>query len=473
MARYDYEGQIGFAQEQFDKARKYNEEQAEKQEKFTKRLLAFDTVVKGANYLVEQRANALKQSLGEEKAFLMNAQNQAKKILDQDNKLISENKSQKEWIEEQMIEAYRSQIEKNIPGLTTQKIIDGKAVEFPKYDIPTSALLNIKLMTDDGEKTFSDLVNENLSEWRQLVSQAKQVPSKVENVNAYLNEYVDREMPTNVFDWMSRRLKRASKSETVETLEDKLQKSTNEILKNPLFSSFVTFNNSVENYQENFPNQIVDLVNEFKNDVTTKNGKLEDDRFNKIIDNVEVKYQTAPSEKVNPETNKVTTTLTITPNIVTEYVDNTVSTRDGESVAVETGEKLLVTLNSALLNTYENILSEEGMNKFNQHSDVIKNPVKAFNDIVQEGINQKGPNLNIKGDVDVGAAIEQLFNSPDIKEIIGVGVPLDITEFNRLQPQQFPSMTYEQYLDSHQNDVAKTISETLETIVLGLRSIGQ
>ena len=85
MARYDYEGQIGFAQEQFDKARKYNEEQAEKQEKFTKRLLAFDTVVKGANYLVEQRANALKQSLGEEKAFLMNAQNQAKKILDQDN----------------------------------------------------------------------------------------------------------------------------------------------------------------------------------------------------------------------------------------------------------------------------------------------------------------------------------------------------------------------------------------------------
>jgi len=34
-------------------------------------------------------------------------------------------------------------------------------------------------------------------------------------------------------------------------------------------------------------------------------------------------------------------------------------------------------------------------------------------------------------------------------------------------------MTYEQYLDSHQNDVAKTISETLETIVLGLRSIGQ
>ena len=72
MARYDYEGQIGFAQEQFDKARKYNEEQAKKQDKFTERLLKLNTVVKGANYLINQRAAELDKNQFHKKVAYQN-----------------------------------------------------------------------------------------------------------------------------------------------------------------------------------------------------------------------------------------------------------------------------------------------------------------------------------------------------------------------------------------------------------------
>ena len=56
MARYDYEGQLEFAEQKISEARKYREKQAKKQEKFAKRLLMFDTVVKGGNFLINQRA---------------------------------------------------------------------------------------------------------------------------------------------------------------------------------------------------------------------------------------------------------------------------------------------------------------------------------------------------------------------------------------------------------------------------------
>ena len=145
------------------------------------------------------------------------------------------------------------------------------------------------------------------------------------------------------------------------------------------------------------------------------------------------------------------------------------STRDGKAVTEITGDKLLVTLNSALLNTYENILSEQGMNEFNKQTDMIKNPVKAFNNVVKMGINKKGPNLYIKGDIDAGAAIEKLMQSPDIKELLGVSVPLDEEEFSRLNPNS----NYQEYLDSHQKNVTGVITEVIESIVIGIRNAGQ
>ena len=45
MARYDVEGDVQFVQTQLDSAREYKEEQAKKEERFAKRLLAVDTLI--------------------------------------------------------------------------------------------------------------------------------------------------------------------------------------------------------------------------------------------------------------------------------------------------------------------------------------------------------------------------------------------------------------------------------------------
>ena len=473
MARYDYESTQQYAEQKFAEAKKYNEEQAKKQEKFSKKLLMFDTAVKGANTLINQRANTLKNSLAEERAYLASAQSNAKKILNQNNDLINKNMSQRQWIESQMLERYRSQLETNVDGLMVQTMKNGKTLEVPLYDIPTSTLSKTKLIIDEKEISFGELVDNNLEQWKSLVTQAQSVPSNVKDLDAYVDQYVDKEMPSNLFDWMTRPLRKASKSETSQTLQEKLKRSSDEILSNPMFANFTNFDKSLKNSNANFENQIVDLVNDFQNDMEKDPaGNTVDKKFNKIVSDVAVSYQKDTVETVNPETNKINVTLRITPKIAATYADNSMSTRDGKAVTEITGDKLLVTLNSALLDTYENILSEQGMNEFNKHEDMIKNPVKAFNDVVKMGINEKGPNLYLKGDIDVGAAIEKLMQSPDIKELIGVGVPQTKEEYLRLNPDK-NFQDYQAYLKGHQVGVSNVIKETLNTIVIGLRKTGQ
>lgn len=473
MARYDYESTLEYAQQKVDEARASREKTIKDQEKFSKRLLMFDTAVQGANYLINQRADTLKNSLAEERAYLMNAQSGAKKIIEQDNKLIDENKSRKEWIQEQMLEQYRSQIETNVPGLTTQKFKDGKVIEVAKYDIPTSTLANTTLFIDGEEINFNDLVDKRTSEWETLVSQAKSVPSNVKDLDAYVDQYVDKEMPSNLFDWMTRPLRKASKNETSETLQDKLNKSSKEILENPMFSNFTKFQKSLNTYQENFPNQIVDLVNDFGKELKRDlNGNIIDTRFDKIVENIEVEIKAQTGTIEDPVTNKKTEVINYTPQTKITNVDNTTSVRTGNTTQITTGEQILVKLESALLKTYEDILSEKGLNAFIQHPMYVKNPMKAFNDVVARGINEEGVNLYVRGDIDVGKAIENLMQSPDIKEIVGVAQPLSKEDFLRSDKANIYD-TYEEYLNSHRENISPVITETLNNIVLGLRNTKQ
>ena len=62
MSRYDVESDTQFVQKTMDNARAYKDEQARKQNKFAKKLLAFDTIVSGANWAINEKANALEIS---------------------------------------------------------------------------------------------------------------------------------------------------------------------------------------------------------------------------------------------------------------------------------------------------------------------------------------------------------------------------------------------------------------------------
>ena len=59
MARYDVDEQLQFVQGQLDTARERREKTAKEQEKFSKKLLLADTVVKGATSFLNNRADQL------------------------------------------------------------------------------------------------------------------------------------------------------------------------------------------------------------------------------------------------------------------------------------------------------------------------------------------------------------------------------------------------------------------------------
>lgn len=77
MARYEDDG-IEFAQQQFDKARDYREEQAKKQEKFAKRLQMANLAVSGVNFVLNQKADALETSRATQRAHYLTQLENAK-----------------------------------------------------------------------------------------------------------------------------------------------------------------------------------------------------------------------------------------------------------------------------------------------------------------------------------------------------------------------------------------------------------
>ena len=77
MARYEDDG-IEFAQQQFDRARDYKEEQAKKQEKFAKRLQMANLAVSGVNFVLNQKADALETSRATQRAHYLTQLENAK-----------------------------------------------------------------------------------------------------------------------------------------------------------------------------------------------------------------------------------------------------------------------------------------------------------------------------------------------------------------------------------------------------------
>ena len=70
MARYEDDG-IEFAQQQFDRARDYREQQAKKQEKFAKKMQLANLAVSGVNFVLNQKADALETSRATQRAHYL------------------------------------------------------------------------------------------------------------------------------------------------------------------------------------------------------------------------------------------------------------------------------------------------------------------------------------------------------------------------------------------------------------------
>jgi len=207
MSRYDYESTQQYAEQKFAEAKKYNEEQIKKQEKFSKRLLAFDTVVKGANALINQRADALESSFGPAKAkyksYIQNAE---------------------------ATTTYWNDIQKNGGVDYLQKQIYNSYLTSAKKVKPYEDVENISgwIYEQATEKA-----NELYSVLEQKATQAKDVPTMKDFMDDYEN-FTEIQAPRTLFGAATNGIKRILGRENAETLEYKKQ-----IAKDKLFNTDV------------------------------------------------------------------------------------------------------------------------------------------------------------------------------------------------------------------------------------------
>lgn len=207
MSRYDYESTQQYAEQKFAEAKKYNEEQIKKQEKFSKRLLAFDTVVKGANYLINQRADELESSFGPAKAkyksYIQNAE---------------------------ATTTYWNDIQKNGGVDYLQKQIYDSYLASAKEVKPFDKVKNISGWIYNEATTKA---NELYSALEQKAIQAKDVPTMEDFMNDYEN-FTEIQAPRTLFGAATNGIKRILGRENAETLEYKKQ-----IAKDKLFNTDV------------------------------------------------------------------------------------------------------------------------------------------------------------------------------------------------------------------------------------------
>ena len=207
MSRYDYESTQQYAEQKFAEAKKYNEEQIKKQEKFSKRLLAFDTVVKGANALINQRADELESSFGPAKAKYKSYIQNAEATTTYWNDI--QKKGGVDYLQKQIYDSY---------------LASAKEVK------PFDEVKNISGWIYDEATTKA---NELYSALEQKATQAKDVPTMKDFMNDYEN-FTEIQAPKTLFGAATKGIKRILGRENAETLEYKKQ-----IAKDKLFNTDV------------------------------------------------------------------------------------------------------------------------------------------------------------------------------------------------------------------------------------------
>jgi len=221
MARYDYEGTQQYAEQKFAEARQYNEEQAKKQEKFTKRLLAFDTVVKGANALINKRADELDAKQLPQKAAYQNLINRSQSFRTSEAERVKSGISVEDYLENK----YYTQ-------LSTEAQTDFSYLSPAQYN---------KALREEASK----LAKNNLSSYNNLIESTKNIPT-FEDFTNYYEQQADT--PRNIASWIGSKTKRFIKKETEETLKIKNERANDALYGTAMFDKFGELSTSLKAY---------------------------------------------------------------------------------------------------------------------------------------------------------------------------------------------------------------------------------
>ena len=121
MARYEDDG-IEFAQQQFDRARDYREEQAKKQEKFAKRLQMANLAVSGVNFVLNQKADELERNQVPQKAAYENLLTDQETWVQEEKNRVDNGYTRQQALENRIYNQIASAAGTAIPGLENYNI---------------------------------------------------------------------------------------------------------------------------------------------------------------------------------------------------------------------------------------------------------------------------------------------------------------------------------------------------------------
>ena len=255
MSRYDYESTQQYAEQKFAEAKKYNEEQIKKQEKFSKRLLAFDTVVKGANALINQRADELESSFGPAKAkyknYIQNAEETTK---------------------------YWNEVQKNGGADYLQKQIYDSYLSAAKKSKPYEDVENISgwIYEQATEKA-----NELYGLLEQKATQAKDVPTLQDFIDDYEN-FAEIQAPRTLFGAATKGIKRILGRENSETLEYKKNIAKEKLFNTDVIKEIDEFAEIAETYDKlgyDTPGLIRKMNKQYKDGLGKKVSSTQTQKF--------------------------------------------------------------------------------------------------------------------------------------------------------------------------------------------------
>ena len=301
MALYDVEGDVKFAQTQIDTARTYREKEAKKQESFSKKLQGVNLLAQGANYLINQRADALEQNQAFKKASYETMMKRAETVRAQDAERVKAGTSQLDYLTNNIYNQLITQIETDSP------------------------LADISLAKRAFRKEAQTLAQAKLADYKTMIDTANNFGS-FEDFEADYGKASG--IPRSIFGWMTSGVKNVVRGETPESIKYKAEKEKDALYGTGLFDKFKNLEKSFRAYdaRTNSPLNVEEILKKAEIDSLIK-GKIFPEGVKVITDTRSARGTTTSKDiLIIPRFDK--NTGEIVSNPATNITLNTTVTRD-------------------------------------------------------------------------------------------------------------------------------------------------
>ena len=284
MSRYDYQGRLDFAQQKIDEARDYREKQIKKQDKFAKRLLMFDTAVRGANALINKRAEELDAKQLPQKAAYQNLLNRSQNFRTAEAERVKSGLSVEDYLENKYFTQLKNEAETDFGYLSPMQY--------------STAL----------REEASRLAKDNLTSYNNLIESTKNIPT-FEDFTEYYEQQAD--VPRNLASWIGSKAKGFVRKETEETLKLKNERADDALYGTAMFDKFGELSTALRAY-DTVTNQGIDAA-KIINRLNLTTGRL--------VPNMEQKETVTEVDKIKGITKEkvIVSLATMTPDGNVEY----------------------------------------------------------------------------------------------------------------------------------------------------------